>query len=46
MQISLFQTCIRDMPFSYKIKISTFKIEICVLQLQISVLRIKTDVSI
>ena len=48
MQISLFQICIRDISFSYKIEISTFKIGIYVFQLQIhvSVIRIKTDVSI
>ena len=46
MQISLFQICIRDISFSYKIHIYTFKIEISVVQLQISYLRIKTDVSI
>ena len=37
MQISLFQICIRDISFSYKIEISTFKIEISVFQLQIHV---------
>ena len=35
MQISVFQICIRDISFSYKIEISTFKIEISVFQLQI-----------
>ena len=38
-QISLFQICIRDISFSYKIKISTFKIERSVFQLQISVFK-------
>ena len=46
MQIPLFQICIRDISFSYKIEVSTFKTEISVFQLQISVLRIRTDVSI
>ena len=41
MQISLFQICIRDISFSYKIEISTFKIEISVFQLQISVFKNK-----
>ena len=43
MQISLFQICIRDISFSYKIKISTFKIEISVFQLQISVFKNKNS---
>ena len=41
MQISLFQICIRDISFSYKIETSTFKIEISVFQLQISVFKNK-----
>ena len=48
MQISLFQICIRDIYFSYKIEMSTFKIEISVFQYRYMnlYLRIKTDVSI
>ena len=42
MQVSLFQICIRDISFSYKIEISTFKIEISVFQLQIHVSVFKT----
>ena len=37
MQISLFQICIRDISFSYKIEISIFKIEIPVFQLKMHV---------
>ena len=46
MQIFLFQICIRDISFSYKIEISTFRIEISVFQLQKSVFKNKTDGSI
>ena len=41
MQVSLFQICIRDTSFSYKIEISTFEIEISVFQLQISIFKNK-----
>ena len=41
MQISLFQICIRDTSFSYKIEFSTFKIKIFVFQMQISVFKNK-----
>ena len=40
-QISLFQICIKDISFSYKIEISKIEIEISVFKLQISVFRNK-----